>query len=146
MNVIRIKNITPEIVAAFESLMPQLSPNGQLPSQERLQEIVGEDNVAIFAVEADGCIVGILTLAWYMVPSGCCAWIEDVVVETSHRGCGIGEMLVGTAIEHAQSIGADKISLTSNVARQAAHRLYKRMGFEEHDTTVFRYKNLSKIY
>ncbi len=81
-----------------------------------------------------------LTLAWYDAPSGRKAWIEDVVVDGAARGCGAGDALVRAAVEHAARIGAGKVMLTSNPAREAARALYRKVGFEEVETTVFAFK------
>ena len=83
-------------------------------------------------------IIGTLTLAYYHALSGNKAWIEDVVVEAQARGTGAGEALVRHAVEEAKKQGATTILLTSNAARKAAHNLYKKIGFIEYDTTVFR--------
>ncbi len=80
------------------------------------------------------------TLVWYDVPSGRKAWVEDVVVDAAARGCGAGEALVKAATEHAARIGAAKVMLTSNPAREAARALYRKIGFEEAGTTVFVFK------
>lgn len=81
--------------------------------------------------------MGVLTLAWYDVPSGRKAWIEDVVVDGSMRGTGAGEALVRAGLDYAASIGVDKVMLTSSPVREAAHALYRKTGFEEVETTVF---------
>ena len=85
-----------------------------------------------------------LTLVWYDVPSGRKAWIEDVVVDAEARGMGAGRALVAAALEHAGVIGAGKVLLTSNPAREAARALYRKMGFEEAATTVFAIKTDAK--
>ena len=85
-------------------------------------------------------MAGVLTLVWYDVPSGRKAWVEDVVVDAAARGCGAGEALVKAATEHAARIGAAKVMLTSNPAREAARALYRKIGFEEAGTTVFVFK------
>ena len=81
-----------------------------------------------------------LTLVWYDAPSGRKAWIEDVVVDGAARGCGAGDALVRAAVAHAARIGAGKVMLTSNPAREAARALYRKVGFEEVETTVFAFK------
>lgn len=83
-------------------------------------------------------MAGMLSLAWYDVPSGRCAWIEDVVVDAAARGRGAGRALVEAALEHARTVGADRVSLTSSAARSAARALYLSCGFERCDTTLFR--------
>lgn len=86
----------------------------------------------------EGRIVGLLSVAFYDVPSGRKAWIEDVVVDAAARGGGVGEALVRAALNVAREEGAVRVMLTSNPARRAAHRLYERMGFERYGTDCFR--------
>ncbi|MDQ1397351.1 MAG: hypothetical protein QOG64_2610, partial [Acidimicrobiaceae bacterium] len=44
------------------------------------------------------------------------------------------------AVEKAVDQGARTIELTSRPAREAANRLYQRLGFVERDTNVYRYE------
>ena len=63
--------------------------------------------------------------------------IEDVVVEESARGRGVGEALVGGALEAAAQAGLETVSLTSRPEREAANRLYRRLGFVQRETNVY---------
>ena len=120
--------------------MPQLSPRLGAPSREVLRRVAGSETGALLAAVAGERIVGVLTLAWYDAPSGRKAWIEDVVEDGAARGCGAGDALVRAAVAHAARIGAGKVMLTSNPAREAARALYRKVGFEEVETTVFAFK------
>ena len=84
-------------------------------------------------------IVGTLTLAFYRMPTGLKAWIEDVVVDRSARGHGVGESLNRAAMAEAARRGAKNLNLTSRSKREAANRLYQRLGFVPYDTNVYRY-------
>ena len=133
----QVTEITDSLLEAFARLMPQLSPRLAAPSAERLRAVVENPSAALFAAEADGTLLGVLTLVWYDVPSGRKAWIEDVVVDAAARGMGAGEALVRAAQRHAAAVGAGKVMLTSNPARKAAHGLYEKVGFKEAETSVF---------
>ena len=89
--------------------------------------------------EAGGRIVGSLTLAVFRIPTGLRAWIEDVVVDGEARGKGVGEALNRAAIERAQALGARTVDLTSRPSREAANRLYRRIGFVQRETNVYRF-------
>ncbi len=125
---------------AFARLMPQLSPRLGAPGEETVRRLVESPATALFAAEAEGRIVGLLTLVWYEVPSGRKAWIEDVVVDAEARGRGIGRELVEAALRCAREQGIEKLMLTSSEHRKAAHALYRRMGFQEAETTLFVHK------
>lgn len=116
----------------------------QLTSKEvdaaRFDEVAQSTEAQLFAARCNGRIVGVLVLALYPTLTGRKAWIEDVVVDASQRGAGIGRALVERAITEAQARGAATLDLTSNPSREAAHRLYRACGFEERATTPFRLK------
>lgn len=136
----RITQVSDALEEAFARLMPQLSPRLGAPSREVLRRVAGSETGELLAAVAGERIVGVLTLAWYDAPSGRKAWIEDVVVDGAARGCGAGDALVRAAVEHAARIGAWQVMLTSNPAREAARALYRKVGFEEVETTVFAFK------
>ena len=84
-------------------------------------------------------ILGSLTLAFYRIPTGLKAWIEDVVVDDAARGHGVGALLSRAALDEAQRRGAKDVSLTSRPSREAANRLYLRLGFVARETNMYRY-------
>jgi ribosomal protein S18 acetylase RimI-like enzyme len=84
-------------------------------------------------------IAGSLTLAVFRIPTGVRAWIEDVVVDGSARGHGVGEALNKAALDEARLRGAVTVDLTSRPSREAANRLYQRLGFVARETNVYRY-------
>jgi ribosomal protein S18 acetylase RimI-like enzyme len=107
---------------------------------QQLTEIVTGESTVLFAATKDGAIVGLLTLATFRIPTGVRAWIEDVVVDASARGHGVGEALNQAAIAEARRRGAKTVDLTSRPSREAANRLYQRIGFVARDTNVYRYE------
>lgn len=129
-----------DLVAAFARLIPQLSSSSPPPSRAELEAIVANPESVLFAAVADGAVVGSLTLALYRIPTGVKAWIEDVVVDESARGMGVGEALNRAAIDEAAQRGAKNVSLTSRSSREAANRLYQRLGFEPYETNLYRYR------
>ena len=141
MNIYRAKIWSEELSDAIARLLPQLSKNAVLPSQEDLTKLLAEDNTHLIVAEIDGVIAGMLSLVIVNIPTGGKAWIEDVVVDGQFRGQNIGARLVEFALNTAENLAVKKVYLTSNPSRKAAHALYKKCGFETYDTTVFRVKN-----
>lgn len=135
----RATQVTDELVRAFEELIPQLSSSNPPPGREQLQSIVSSPSCVLFVARIDGRIVGSLTLAVFPIPTGVRAWIEDVVVDAGARGHGVGEALNAAAIEEARARGAVTVDLTSRPSREAANRLYQRIGFEKRETNVYRF-------
>ena len=129
-----------ELVTAFERLIPQLSSSNPPPTAAELTALVSSDASTLFIARVDGQIVGSLTLAMFPIPTGIRAWIEDVVVDLNARGHGVGEALNMAALEHAKKNGAITVDLTSRPSREAANRLYQRIGFKARETNVYRYE------
>ncbi len=129
-----------ELVKAFERLIPQLSSSNPPPTAAELTSLVESDASSLFIARVDGQIVGSLTLAMFRIPTGIRAWIEDVVVDSGARGHGVGEALNMAALEHAKKHGAITVDLTSRPSREAANRLYQRIGFKARETNVYRYE------
>ena len=139
VTVSEVAEVTSELVAAFTRLMPQLSSSSPPPSRIELAEIAtSEASVLFVARDTAGAIVGSLTLALFRVPTGVRAWIEDVVVDETARGAGAGGALVMAAVDRACAEGAKSVDLTSRPSREAANRLYQRLGFDERTTNVYR--------
>ena len=136
-----VKQATPEITAAMTRLLPLLSKSATPPSREQVAEIVDSPVSTLFVARDEGTreIVGTLTLVVFRIPSGIRAWIEDVIVAEEARGQGCGELLNRAALQAAQAAGARTVELTSRPSREAANRLYRRIGFVERETNVYRY-------
>lgn len=136
----RVMLVTAELVNAFERLVPQLS-SASPPGWSELEEIVSSESALLLAARQnppDGAVIGVLALVTARVPTGVRAWIEDVVVDQAVRGQGVGEALTCAALQIAKEKGAKVVELTSNPARQAANRLYQRLGFVRPQTNFYR--------
>ncbi len=129
-----------ELVEAFSRLLPQLS-SATPPGPADVRDLLESRAVVLVAREPQttGRIVATLTLAFYRIPTGLKAWIEDVVVDESLRGRGLGELLTRRALEIARERGAAHVDLSSRATREAANRLYQRIGFEPRTTNLYRF-------
>ena len=126
------------VCAAVRALIPQLSSSAAAPTREVLARIVADPDTILFLARDDDRVVGMLTLALFQTPTGVRAWIEDVVVDEAARGQGVAAELVQAALDAAGKAGARTVDLTSRPDREAANRLYLRMGFEARATNVYR--------
>jgi len=136
-----LERVTPEVVGAFARLIPQLSSSSPPPTEQELQAMVdAEANDVLVALDATtGVLLGSLTLVTFRIPTGIRSWIEDVVVDADARGRGVGEALNRFALDLARSKGARTVDLTSRPTREAANRLYQRMGFELRNSNLYRF-------
>lgn len=132
--------VTNDLVSAFARLIPQLSRSSPPPTATELGEIVAGDATHLLVAHDDsGRIVGSLTLVLFRIPTGVRAWIEDVVVDSEARGEGVGAALSRFALDLAEEHGAKSVDLTSRPSREAANRLYRRLGFVARETNVYRH-------
>ena len=145
MTVELITAATPELHEAMGRLLPQLSRSAAPMSEADVERFLSQSSVHLFVfraemADADGNnpILGMLSLATFEIPTGVRAWVEDVVVDEAARGQGAGLALVEAAIEHAKTVGARTVDLTSRPSREAANRLYQRAGFQLRETNVYR--------
>ena len=130
-----------ELYSAFQRLVPQLTNNNPPPSLNDLAALVRDSSSTLMVARNEkNEIIGALTLTVYRVPTGIRSIIEDVIVDNSARGQGVGEALMLRAIEIAKEKGASNISLTSNPLREAANRLYLRVGFKKRETNAYQMK------
>ena len=140
VQIIEVTEVTDDLVAAFERLIPQLSSSNPPPSKQFLADIVASQASHLYVAVEDGEILGSLTLVVFPIPTAIRAWIEDVVVDEVASGRGIGTALNEHALAEAEAMGASTVDLTSRPSREAANRLYKRIGFEARETNVYRYE------
>ena len=140
VEIVEVTEVTDELVDAMNELIPQLSSSNPPPSPAELQAMVDSDSITLLLARDNTGILGSLTLAMFRIPTGLRAWIEDVVVDGDARGKGVGRLLNEAALERARRAGATTVDLTSRPSREAANRLYQRLGFLPRETNVYRYR------
>jgi GNAT superfamily N-acetyltransferase len=142
MRIEAVDEATAEVQLALAGLLPQLNPNLRPPDMERLRRLVADPDVVLLIArdDATGSIVGTTTVIVYTTPFWIKSRIDEVVVDESARGRGVGEALVEGALEVARQRGAQIAELQSarTEARESAHRLYERLGFKVRNSDVFR--------
>ena len=136
MRVERLMEATDELVETIQRLLPQLTEARTPPTLAQLEDVVSNQTLLV-ARDGDGRIVGTLTFVLYRVSSGIKGRIEDVIVDESARGQGVGEALVREGMRLANEAGVLMLELTSMPYRQSANRLYKRLGFVRKPTNVY---------
>ena len=137
MRIERASEASEELLAAIHRLLPQLTEARTPPTLEQLSETVAGQTMLVARDDEDGAIVGTLTLVTYRVSSGLKGRIEDVIVDSSVRGQGVGEALVREGMALANAAQVLMLELTSMPYRESANRLYKRLGFVRKPTNVY---------
>jgi len=139
VEIVEVSEVDDEVVAAMNRLIPQLSSSNPPPTRDELEAIVGSDTTILLMARDESGVLGSLTLALFRIPTGLRAWIEDVVVDADARGKGVGRLLNEAALDLARRAGAKTVDLTSRPSREDANRLYRRLGFAERETNVWRF-------
>src|SRR5256714_5243231 len=131
-----VTEVTPDLHAALSRLLPQLNPGLAVPDMERLRRLISDPAVVLLVAKHGDAIVGTTTVIVYTTPFWIKARLDEVVVDGAARGRGVGEALVRAALDVGRERGAQVAELQSGrgVRREAAHRLYERMGFRIRDT------------
>ena len=128
-----------DLTEALVGLVPQLSRSNPPPSREAVRVMLAHEAITQFvARDEGGRIVGVSTLAVFPIPTGRRAWIEDVIVDEGSSGQGIGRLLTEAMIDRARALGCTTVDLTSRPSREAANHLYRKVGFVERETNVWR--------
>jgi len=139
MSEIRFRRATlqdvPAVVAllADDRLGATREDPDDLPLYERAFDRVDRDPGQFLVVgELDGTVVATAQLTF--VPGlsrrgSTRALVEAVRVTGSRRGNGLGSAMIGWVIEECRSRGCSRLSLTSDLTREDAHRFYLALGF-----------------
>jgi GNAT superfamily N-acetyltransferase len=104
-------------------------------AREQFAKLRQYPSYRIFVAETDGAITGTYALIILdnLAKRGARAGVvEDVAVLPSFQGRGIGRAMMEHAREECRRAGCYKMTLSSNVAREGAHRFYDSLGFERH--------------
>jgi GNAT superfamily N-acetyltransferase len=107
-----------------------------LADAERIFErMASYPNYSVYVTELENEVVGTFALlimdnlAHLGAPSGV---VEDVVVNSRWRGQGIGKAMMRFAMDECARAGCYKLTLSSNLKRESAHRFYESLGFKRH--------------
>ena len=94
---------------------------------------IGEAKIVLLVAEKEGEVVG-YTYAGvegrdYMSLRGPAGVLYDIVVDTSHRGQGIGRELVDATLDALKRLGARQVVLSTAEHNEPAQHLFARAGF-----------------
>lgn len=123
----------------IRALIEQLTGRESTFGEDDLRNTLQDSASRMFVMRHDEAIVGMITLGIYFCPTGRKVWIEDVVVDRELRGKGLGQRLVEFAINYVkENLSPCSLMLTSRPSRIAANELYRKSGFEQRQTNVYK--------
>ena len=142
MKIVQLKSADARICSEINSLLRQLSSSAQTGkcSPKLLKRIVESEESELWVALDKRRTVGMATLAIIVKPGGMVARVEDVVVDASARGQGLGAAITKKLIERAKAHKAKLVLLSSRPSRVAANALYKKLGFKLHKTNTYQMK------
>lgn len=128
-----------EIIRYQEQYLESLNLLLQEAFKLEKKENLSSDNIELIAVN-DLEVVG------YLVLNTCLdavlgikyAYVNYVCVKEEYRGQHIASMMFEKVFLLCKENNISYLELTSRATRVAAHNLYKKLGFEVRETTVFR--------
>ena len=139
MEITQLTEATEEALRDINTLLEQLRKDDPTSSpMSDLEAVIRDEQCTLFVVKDGEKIIGMASL--YIIPKlgKINATVEDVVVDNAYRGQGIGAKLMNEVIAAAREKNVGSLYLTSRPAREAAHGLYKKVGFKVKDTVVFK--------
>ncbi len=128
-----IREARAEDEARVMELLPLIPSNMDMtPAQvqasaQRFRESLAMD---VLVAEADGKVVGFLSLSFVPALSGLRALIDDLAVDPAYRRQRIGAALMEAAIQRADRRGATCLLVDTSRGDPAARDFYQACGFE----------------
>ncbi|MEK7583522.1 MAG: GNAT family N-acetyltransferase [Patescibacteria group bacterium] len=140
MKIEELKNVTTKVLDEINLLIPQLSSSAKLLTYARLLDMVKNERTTTLVIKDGQKIIGMGMVVIYDVPTEKRAWLEEIMVDEAYRGQGLGERLSKELIEIARHQRVNRVYLSSGLHREAANKLYQKLGFEKKETNVYKLK------
>ena len=97
----------------------------------RLLQVSGQSEHVVYVAEIDRKLIGwIHVFVNHSLLADTPAEIAGLIVDESHRGRGVGRVLMEQAERWAMEHGCHSVRLRSNVLRSSAHVFYERLGYQ----------------
>jgi len=132
----RIRRATPEDEAAVAGLMEQLGAavHGGVAARlkARFAQMLTLDRHALWVAEEEGQVLGLVTASVRptLYHSGPSVLIDELVVDASARGQGVGRALIAGVVIWASEQGASEVEVSTAMDNQAAQAFYQQCGFK----------------
>lgn len=138
----QLKKFSLELTPILNKLLKQLDNAATSLTKEDIENMIDSSANRLFVARRSDNkeIVGMLTVIVYRIPVWKKGLIEDLVVDKAYRNKGIATKLIQHGIESAKADGVLSLNFTSRPEREAANRLYQRLGFEKRNTNVYSIK------
>ena len=115
-------------------------PSENTGTMSELRNLIGDKNIVVVIAKDGARIIGMALLYINVRIGRRIGQVEEVVVDSEHRGKGLGKSIMQKLIATARKKRLEKLYLTSRPSRVAANALYERLGFEKKETNVYQFK------
>jgi ribosomal protein S18 acetylase RimI-like enzyme len=119
----------------------EFDPLRFLPASDRtpagyasfLRSQLDDPDVAVLVADESGGVIGYAYAAVegydYMSLRGPAGVLHDIIVDPTHRGRGVGRLLLEATLKFLKSRGAPRVLLTTADQNDGAQRLFASVGF-----------------
>lgn len=112
-------------------------------AHQRLTQLQQNQNHAIYVAQVPHRVIGwIHVFVEETLVVGKDARIAGLIVHPDARDRGVGRLLMQAAEQWARSQGCERVVVSSNTVRQAAHRFYENVGYVPLKTQLVLFKTL----
>jgi GNAT superfamily N-acetyltransferase len=120
------------LLALYVQLSADNASTTAVAARPGLAAMLADDRVHLLVAEDNGGVVATATVV--IVPNLThngqpWAQVENVVVDESVRGTGVGRAIMDECVRRAWEAGCYKVQLQSADHREGAHRFYEGLGF-----------------
>jgi GNAT superfamily N-acetyltransferase len=129
-----------QLLAQLFAQEAEFSPDPELQAKGLLLILKRQDVGRILLAESGGQIIGMINLLYTVSTAlgGRVALLEDMVVDRSFRGLGVGEKLLNAGLDQARADGCLRVTLLTDQDNEQAHSFYERNGFVRSPMIPFR--------
>lgn len=141
IKIYEVKEFSNDILESIRRLATIEGQNYKELTESDFREILSSSSISLYVAEDIelNIIVGMVTLVVYRIPYVRKASMEDLVVDESYRGRGVGTKLIKEVLTQAKNRGASYLDFTSRPRRTAGNNIYVKLGFKIRDTNVYRW-------
>lgn len=112
-------------------VLKQLIPNLDIQTYAERVFVARATGYRMFIAESDDSVIGIIgVIHTHNLHDGFVTYIEQVVVDSRHRGLGIGASLLSFAEKRAKEEGCSWIELDTEMGEDKAELFYAKNGYE----------------
>lgn len=133
------KSVLADLNALLKQQMHDQASFSPMP-MGRFKKILADKNICMLGMFDGKKVIGTGTIIMVTKLRGNYGYIEDMIVDESYRGQGLGRQLGDALVAAAKKHNVTTIELSTRPSRVAANALYQKMGFEPKDTNVYRLK------